>query len=202
MQTKRRDLLKALTIGGGAVATTQVPSTWSKPVVESVILPAHAQTTESETTSTRTFFGGASPFVSIKNDADTMFARASRTLVTDAHARVETNGTVCATELSNGRVKLTFQNRKNTVRRRVTLDVGGSDKPMKVIAVSPGYGCSLEYVQEYWTEEARIISISDDELIWEFNHSENGRARYSVMRSSSCNLPPLDGEGECSEDVG
>ncbi len=45
MQDKRRELLKALTLGGGAVAATQLPSTWSKPVVDSVMIPAHAQTT-------------------------------------------------------------------------------------------------------------------------------------------------------------
>lgn len=45
MQDKRRDLLKALTLGSGAVAATQLPSNWSKPVVESVVLPGHAQTT-------------------------------------------------------------------------------------------------------------------------------------------------------------
>ncbi len=36
----RRKALKALTIGTGAV----VAGHWSKPVVESVMLPAHAQT--------------------------------------------------------------------------------------------------------------------------------------------------------------
>ncbi len=45
MQDKRRDLLKALTLGGGAVAATRLPANWSKPVVDSVMLPLHAQTT-------------------------------------------------------------------------------------------------------------------------------------------------------------
>lgn len=46
MKSNRRKLLKALALGGGAVTTWKVPSTWSTPVVESVALPAHAQTTE------------------------------------------------------------------------------------------------------------------------------------------------------------
>lgn len=44
MENDRRRLLKALTLGGGAVTITKLPATWSKPVLESVMLPAHAQT--------------------------------------------------------------------------------------------------------------------------------------------------------------
>ena len=40
----RRRLLQAL--AGGSVITTSLPDTWSRPVVDSVLLPAHAQTTE------------------------------------------------------------------------------------------------------------------------------------------------------------
>ncbi len=39
----RRDLLKKLAIGG--VAGAALPAQWSKPVIDSVMLPAHAQTT-------------------------------------------------------------------------------------------------------------------------------------------------------------
>ena len=45
MQEKRRDLLKALTVGGGAITVASLPTKWSKPVVEGVLLPAHAETT-------------------------------------------------------------------------------------------------------------------------------------------------------------
>lgn len=38
---KRRQLLKGVGLGGAALAVTQ----WTRPVVESVVLPAHAQTT-------------------------------------------------------------------------------------------------------------------------------------------------------------
>ncbi|MCP4010585.1 MAG: hypothetical protein GY726_13885 [Proteobacteria bacterium] len=44
MKKERRKLLKTLTLGGGMVTLTNLPSTWSKPVVESLVLPAHAQT--------------------------------------------------------------------------------------------------------------------------------------------------------------
>lgn len=47
----RRKLLKSIVAGSGAiVAEKSLPESWSKPVVDSVILPAHAQT------STETFY--------------------------------------------------------------------------------------------------------------------------------------------------
>lgn len=43
----RRKLLKSLAASGGFVATSKsLPEQWSKPVVDAVLLPAHAQTTE------------------------------------------------------------------------------------------------------------------------------------------------------------
>ena len=46
----RRNLLRALTIAGGAVAATQVlPKRWIRPVVDSVEIPVHAQASGSFT---------------------------------------------------------------------------------------------------------------------------------------------------------
>ncbi len=42
----RRKLLKSIAVGSGAVAAgSAIPKKWSKPLVDSVVLPAHAQTT-------------------------------------------------------------------------------------------------------------------------------------------------------------
>ncbi len=42
----RRKLLKSIAAGTGAVAAgSAIPTKWSKPLVDSVVLPAHAQTT-------------------------------------------------------------------------------------------------------------------------------------------------------------
>lgn len=47
----RRRLLKSIVAGGGAIsATSQLPASWSRSVIESVVLPAHAQTTEAPLT--------------------------------------------------------------------------------------------------------------------------------------------------------
>ena len=49
----RRQALKIITIGG--VATTLlVPSKWMKPVVEAIIVPAHAQASPPATSTTGT----------------------------------------------------------------------------------------------------------------------------------------------------
>ncbi|MCP4007879.1 MAG: twin-arginine translocation signal domain-containing protein, partial [Proteobacteria bacterium] len=43
----RRKLLKTIAAGSGAVvAGKSLPESWSKPVIDSVILPAHAATTD------------------------------------------------------------------------------------------------------------------------------------------------------------
>ena len=43
----RRKLLKSIAAGSGAIVAGQsLPESWSKPVIDSVILPAHAQTTD------------------------------------------------------------------------------------------------------------------------------------------------------------
>ena len=41
----RRKLLKSITAGAGAIAAGKsIPESWSRPLVQSVILPAHAAT--------------------------------------------------------------------------------------------------------------------------------------------------------------
>lgn len=39
----RRRLLKSLAIGGAVIAGKNLPAGWSRPVVDAVVLPAHAQ---------------------------------------------------------------------------------------------------------------------------------------------------------------
>lgn len=46
MQDKKRELLKAFTLGSGAVTAANLRNRWIRPVVDSVVLPADAHTTE------------------------------------------------------------------------------------------------------------------------------------------------------------
>ena len=91
MKRSKRDLLKAMTIGTGAVGVAKLPSTWTKPVVESVTLPAHAQTTAIPLGGARTLnleiaSGGSASFDSFANDPRERRGLLS-TLVADAHAQ-------------------------------------------------------------------------------------------------------------------
>ena len=53
--TTRRDVVKKITIVVGGVATLiELPARWTKPVVESIIAPAHAALSGTTTTTTTT----------------------------------------------------------------------------------------------------------------------------------------------------
>ncbi len=62
MSHSRRNLLRALSVGG-VVGATQLPASWSKPVVDAVVLPAHAQTTGG-------FFGSGSTLIATRVPGD------------------------------------------------------------------------------------------------------------------------------------
>lgn len=50
-EVARRKVLKRLLVGGGVAAGAKMmPDEWHKPVVESVILPAHAETSQENRT--------------------------------------------------------------------------------------------------------------------------------------------------------
>ena len=58
MINKKMNRRRALKIvaGGAVVATIALPSKWMRPVVESIIVPAHAQASAAPTTGTGTTF--------------------------------------------------------------------------------------------------------------------------------------------------
>lgn len=79
----RRRLLKTALVGSGAViAGKSLPENWSRPVVDAISLPAHAQTSPTATFSVTQ--------VAKLDNSDSMFARLIDTLVPNAQA----NGTV------------------------------------------------------------------------------------------------------------
>lgn len=54
-ENRRRQILKSLALGGGTmVGLTHLPGRWVKPVIEAVVIPAHAQTSTTTTTATPT----------------------------------------------------------------------------------------------------------------------------------------------------
>jgi len=96
----RRKLLKSIAVGSGAVfAGKQLPQNWSRPVVNSVVLPAHAQT------SGRTFTGTGNVNFGFNNNSNSMVAGLADALVPSAHAgeilfQEEYAG--CVTEVAGG----------------------------------------------------------------------------------------------------
>ena len=78
LQKARRELLKGIAAGSGAlIAGKSLPETWSRPVVDSVMLPAHAQTSGAFTATTR----GLTML-----EGDSLLASAGKVLVQDAQA--------------------------------------------------------------------------------------------------------------------
>ncbi|MGA8259330.1 MAG: twin-arginine translocation signal domain-containing protein [Arenicellales bacterium] len=66
----RRNLLKSLAAGGGALVTAKsLPGSWVAPVVDSVVLPAHAAT------SAHLPSAGAAALVTTQNETGNRFAR-------------------------------------------------------------------------------------------------------------------------------
>lgn len=87
----RRKLLKSIAAGSGAiVAGKSLPESWSRPVIDSIVLPAHAQTSGGP------FAGAASQPVGTL-DSDSIFGQVTDKLIPKAHAVGLTNPYVCVT---------------------------------------------------------------------------------------------------------
>jgi len=96
--TSRRKLLKSIAAGSGAiVAGKSLPESWSRPVVDSVLLPAHAQTSGGP------FSGAASESTVSINPDSNLFASLMERMVEPAHARPNYvyNAYVCIADHGN-----------------------------------------------------------------------------------------------------
>ena len=96
----RRKLLKSVAAGGGAIiAGKTLPENWVRPAVESVVLPAHAQT------SLRRYSG--TQMASLESDS--LLARATDSLVPRAHATdPDYDVSWCITQLSDTTAEVSF----------------------------------------------------------------------------------------------
>ena len=74
----RRRLLKALAVGGGAVVVgTSLPASWTKPVIESVVLPAHAQASGGAALTDEDFFTAVALWLSDEGTATSTYGHIS-----------------------------------------------------------------------------------------------------------------------------
>ena len=130
----RRKLLKSIAAGSGAiVAGKSLPESWSRPVVDSVMLPAHAQTSPAPPVPEEPTFGGAALNVVLNDmDNDSMFAQLTNefadTFISPAHAGGGNGGgsaDVCAPK-SGGMLDVTIQTAQNNARRNGMLSIDGT----------------------------------------------------------------------------
>lgn len=76
----RRKLLKSIALGSGAVvAGKSLPESWSRPVVDSVMLPAHAQTSG-------LIYGGTALMAALDSDDQSLMAQVMDSLVPEVEA--------------------------------------------------------------------------------------------------------------------
>lgn len=123
----RRNLLKVLSAGSGTVLTgVSLPRTWQRPVVETILTPAHAQAT------CGTFIRVTSPFSEngnvcrvaiIANDSDTVLARCCCGLGVDI--------IVQATDLSPGTYRV-FGDSDGPLQHTMVIETGCETRTVTV----------------------------------------------------------------------
>jgi hypothetical protein len=106
----RRKLITSLTVGGGIVY--QLPKMWIKPEVVSVILPAHAQTTEEED-EVQEIENITGPFTGTSSDSstafldfrpqktDSLFDKIAQPAYAQSECEITITGTVCLEVISS-----------------------------------------------------------------------------------------------------
>ena len=155
----RRKLLKSIAAGSGAiVAGKSLPESWSRPVVDSVMLPAHAQT------SFMPVFGGTSLIPMV--DADDSILD---NLVPTAHAGPiiipMSSDRGCATLLANGDLEIYTQFESNSKRRMGVFKTDGTPGVLNNILVADG--CNNfnlnAHVADY-NPGAGFVLVFDDDI--------------------------------------
>jgi hypothetical protein len=163
----RRELLKALAAGGGAVAASAVVSgKWVKPVVEAGVLPAHAAT------SVLTYFqifnvtsGEIEPLGDVGDGPSAM--------------KVTVEGSTAYVEANNG---------SGRVRLSGSLDIDGTPKPAADFNIEIGTGCKAKIPASSWNVEG--YSFGDPTI--SIRSSEGrGSGWTATAPQGSGNLPDL-----------
>lgn len=187
----RRKLLKTIAAGGGAViAGKSLPESWSRPVVDSVILPAHAQT------SARIY----SQIVFSENEYnDSLFAKAMDMMVPTAEAQERRLPYVCISILGNIASVAFMGPAYNMIRRgNITLDenMGGFGQ---IVATNPQdvsqngacpdmvVGCGVTCL----ARPAKIQANNEEFVVFGIKDLEGGRwVTVKVYRTDSCGPEP------------
>ncbi len=168
----RRKLLKSIAAGSGAVvAGKSMPESWSKPVIDSVMLPAHAETTSGVVN----YFSAAAPRTRFGEEAG------------------EPVGPMWICASSDGEnVTVTFQGKGNNSRNRVVIPINGTGNSE---ILGNTFDCST------CRFDATINSISDDNIDISMVSTEQEDCipgygwRAAVIPAAECGSPAaLDGD--------
>jgi hypothetical protein len=167
----RRKLLKSIAAGSGAiVAGKSLPESWSRPVVDSVLLPAHAQTSAT-IFSGFGILGGSAPFALTENN--TLTASITDSLLPEAMAGnggnqagyfacAIINGTSVNIHVAGLGSRGIPENEAFYIRRG-TLDLNGAVGTITASGsdVSP---CASEEL-DHRSRPARVASYNDNQLV-------------------------------------
>jgi len=188
VSTSRRRLLKQLTATGGTAVTLQaLPAAWVRPMVQSTILPAHAQMTGVAYFGTDLEDqGGAAD----SSHGTRWFDKLAGLIVPAANAIPIAAGGACATPMGD-QVSVTWQNRANSRRWQGTLPANGGIGGLSQIAHSPKDYCGDPPCSTLF---ARIIKMDASGVQVEIKRcGHDGYYLFTIPPSTSCNLPALDG---------
>ena len=133
----RRKLLKSIAAGSGAiVAGKSLPEEWARPVVDSVMLPVHAQTS----VEAPSFVSQGGPLPSASLDSESLFADLSDALVPEAKANSFDPEIPCIVNNGDGTVIVDVLVGGDHFQETVTV---GATKVFMPLCESMGVGVDL-----------------------------------------------------------
>jgi hypothetical protein len=138
----RRKLLKSIAAGSGAViAGKSLPESWSRPIVDSVMLPAHAQTSP-PAPQTYEYYGTdiTGEFVSNEFEDNNLFAGIMNTVLPEAHAHAFTY-VISVLVTGGGTADVSFINHNDYAKINVS-GVALDGTPSGNVSVDPS-SCSI-----------------------------------------------------------
>jgi len=187
----RRKLLKSITFGSGAlVAGKSLPENWTKPVVNSVLLPTHAQTTDTGSLTAFTpldYFGEDlprnRPSAMLDTNKQNLFADALDVIVPEAHANGvdPLPGMSVASDGDNAIVRFLSSKAHRLYQASVPLDGTPSGVPTLVDS------CGSK------TQSELPVKIDGPQSVQILGYTE-GAQTVKVRVNSACSLSPSEGD--------
>jgi hypothetical protein len=172
LKKNRRKALKSIIAGSGAVvAGAHVPSSWRQPIVESVVLPAHAQTSPG----TETVYSGSGLIqqTSVETDDGDFLARLVNEIVPSAHAQAGGSFYACVIAGdSTAEVSIAGIGREGSDARMIRRGSLPLPPPMGsgaegVISAQGSDTAPCEFSSADLSRPARIVSIDESTAVVE-----------------------------------